>query len=452
MMGEIAGEIRTGGRLGSMTAGELFRWYATDPIRLLTIVLTAVVLGYGARVDNHSPFTVPFLEALVGSSFTGIEVLVAVIFLFELVRRMMHGDLWVDRSPVSRPMLWVGIMLGVVPFLRMVIEENRFRIPLEIIETPGVVMAFFLWLLVYRKEDLQLMVWLVLIAGLFKSLEGVAIFLNVGLGWGLLTGWRDAALMAVTVLAAFFAFAIKPEGDKAYQRVRIFLFSLLPVALFTYIGSTRRSYVLGAGAAILVLIFFFKKGERARLLVVALPLVFMLGIAATALIGSNQFVDRLEVIGDPSTEGSASYRLLEVYNISQMIAERPVFGWPMGTAWKNYTLLEIENVSPVIPHNTYLYITWRGGFVGLAIWIWVLVVLFRMHFRTIRAARTPFERFLAFWLTSASIAVVVAGFTMNVGSDRLKWFFPFLLVMSSYLPGAWPARKPKAAPALRELA
>ncbi|MBS1913655.1 MAG: O-antigen ligase family protein [Bacteroidetes bacterium] len=441
-----------GSRLGLLSAGELFKRYATDPLRLLTIVLSTVVLGYGARVDNHSPFTVPFLENLVGSSFTGIEVLVALIFLLETLRRLVRRDFWLNRSPVTRPMIWVGIVLGVSPFLRMIFEENRLRIPLEIIETPGVVLAFFLWLYVYRREDIQLMLWLVLIAGLFKSIEGVAIFLSVGLGWGLLTGWRDAMLMAVVLLAIFFSFAITPGGSKAYQNVRRFAFWLLPVAMFTYIGSTRRSFVLGAGAAIVVLVFFFRQNERRRLLVMALPLVGVLGIAATALIGSNQFVDRLGVIGDPTSEGSASYRLIEIYNISNMIAERPIFGWPMGVSWRNYTLLEVENVSPVIPHNTYLYITWRGGFLGLAIWIWVLIAMLRMHFRTIRAARTPYERFLAFWLTAATISVIVAGFTMNVGSDRLKWFYPFFMVMTSYLPGAWPARRVKALRARTALA
>ncbi len=435
-------------RLGPLSAGQLFRRYASDPLRLLTIVLTTVMLGYGARVDNHSPFTIGILETILGANVTGIEALGIIIFLMELVRRMMHGDFTIERSPASRPMLWVGVFVGVVPFVRMLVEENGFRLPLELVEMPGVVLAFFLWKFVYRREDVQLMAWMVLIAGLFKSIEGVAIYMTAGLGWGLLTGWRDAMLMAVVLLAIFFSFAIKPDAGRPYRRMRYFAFGTLPIAMFTYIGSTRRSFVLGAGMAILVLIFFFQGRERRRLCAYALPLVAVLGIGATALIGSNQFIDRLGVISDPTSEVSASYRLIEIYNISAMIAERPIFGWPMGVSWRNYTLLEVENVSPVIPHNTYLYITWRGGIVGLLIWIWVLITMARMHRRTIRAAATPLERFLAFWLAAATISVIVAGMTMEIGSDRLKWFYPFLMVMTGYLPGAWPAgrRRPATAP------
>jgi O-antigen ligase len=177
----------------------------------------------------------------------------------------------------------------------------------------------------------------------------------------------------------------------------------------------------------------------------ALPLVLVFGLGVTLLTGSSAFVDRLGVIGDPGKENSATYRLLEVYNISLMISEKPIFGWPMGVSWKNYTVLEFDNVSPVIPHNTYLYVTWRGGVIGLIIWIIFLVAQMRMHIRTIRAAETQFERFIAFWLAGATISMMVAGFTMPLGADRLKWFYPFLMVMTSYLPGAWPRRERRAA-------
>ncbi len=428
----------------SFSAGELFRHYATDPLRLAQIVCTAVVLGYGARQDNHSPLEVPFLENLVGASLTGIEVMMALILVLEIIRRLVSRDFTVTRSPLTRPLLAMAVVLGVVPYIRMMLNENGFRLPLELVETPGIIMGYFIWLFVYRREDVLLMLWLVLIAGLFKSIEGIAIFVTVGLGWGLLTGWRDAMLMAFTLLATFFAFAVKPQGDRVYQRIRLFMFGLLPLAMFTYIGSTRRSFVLGAGAAIIVLAFFFRGRELRRLMTVALPAVVIFGVVATFLIGSSQFVDRLGVIGDPRSEGSATYRLLEVYNITNMIAEKPLFGWAWGVPWQNGTLLEFEIVSPVIPHNSYLYAAWRGGLVGLAAWLWFLAAALRMHFRTLRAAETPRERFISLLLAGGTISAVVAGFTMNMGSDRLKWFFPFILAIATYLPGAWPQPKPKA--------
>ncbi len=421
-------------------AWQMLRRYALDPARLATIVLSTLVLGYGARIDNHSPFTVWFLESLIGASITGIEMVVALILILEVIRRLVLRDYWFNRSPVSRPMLWVIIVLGLIPYLRMLVSSGQLRYSLEVLETPGVALAFFLWLQVFRRDDLKLMFWMVIAAGLFKSIEGVSIFLTVGLGWGLLTDWRDAMLLASTVLAGFFAFVIKPGDDPAYARLRHVIFAILPVAMFTFIGSTRRSFVLGIVAAVFALAFLLRKEERRKVFVKALPLIVVCGGVAMVLIGSSAFVDRLSNISDPTQEHSATYRLLEIYNVSHMILQKPIFGWPFGVPWKNFTLLEIENLSPVVPHNTYLYVLWRGGAVGLIFWLWLLVSLVRMHLRTIRAASAPFERFLAFWLASATVSVIVAGFTMSIGAGRLKYFYPFLVVMTSYLPGAWPRR------------
>lgn len=441
------------GTLGQpLSASELMRKYATDPVRLTTILLTTLVLGYGARVDNFSPFTVPFLESLIGASITGIEFIVVFIVVLEIIRRLLLKDFWLNRSPVSRPLLWVGVVLGVVPYLRMLVYENTIRYTLELIEIPGIVISAYIWLLVFRREDLRLMFWMVMIAGLFKTIEGISIYLSVGLGWGLLTGWRDAMLMALMVLAAFFAFVIKPDGDRSYQVLRNFIFVLLPATMFTYIGSTRRSFVLGAGVAILVMLFYFRGDERRRLLLKALPLVVVFGVLATVITGSSAFVDRLSNISSPTQEHSATYRLLELYNISHMILEKPIFGWPFGVAWRNYTVFDVENLSPIIPHNTYLYVTWRGGIIGLIVWIWFMVAMLRMHLRTIRAASTAFERFLAFWLASGTISLIVAGFTMAAGASHLKYFYAFLVVMTSYLPGAWPRLEARAAKSPRELA
>ncbi len=424
-------------RAGYFTASELWSRYFTDPVRLATILLTTLVLGYGSRIENGSPFIVPFLETIWGVTFTGIELVILTILLLEIVRRLMLGDGTIERTRLALPMLWVMLILGVVPYIRMIIVENGFRFPLELLETPWLVGSFFIWLLIYRREDLYLMLWMVMIAGLYKSVEGVAVYVHYGLDWGLLTGWRDAMLLMMTVLGAFFAYVIRPEGDRLYRRVRIFFLALAPLSMFSFIGSSRRSFTIGAVLAILILLYYFSKQERSRIYSKALPLLVVVGIGAMGALGSTQLIGRLAMASEVGVESSATYRLIELYNVWLDVMERPVFGWPMGRTWVNNTLLEVERQSNVMPHNTYLYMLWRGGIVGLLFWLWLLVVLVRMHHRTIRAARTPMERFMALWLASGTIALIIATFTIPISADRLKNFFPFVLVMTSYLPGAW---------------
>jgi O-antigen ligase len=430
-------QLIVGLRSGYFTASQLWERYFTDPARLVTVALTVLVLGYGSRIENGSPFILPFLETIWGVSFTGIELVMLTIFVMEVVRRLMLGDYMLDRSRLVLPMLWVLFVLGAVPYIRMIITENGFRFPLELLETPWLVGSFFIWLFVYRREDLHLMVWMVMIAGLYKSIEGVAVYLRVGLGWGLLTGWRDAMLLMMTVMGAFFCYVIKPEGDLVYRRVRLFFLGIFPLSMFSFIGSSRRSYAIGAVISIFVLLFYFRRHERGRIYGKAIPLLIVLGGAAMAVMGSTQLIGRLAMASEVGSESSAAYRLIELYNISLDVMEKPIFGWPMGKSWTNYTLLEVERQSNVMPHNTYLYMLWRGGIIGLLFWLWMLWVLVRMHHRTIRAARTPMERFMAFWLASGTIAVLFATFTMPISADRLKNFYPFIMVMTSFLPGAW---------------
>lgn len=406
-----------------------------DPVRTLQICLLVVVLGYGARQDNNSPFIIPILENVIGSTFTGIEIVLLLIALLELVRRLAWRDPYLNRTPVRWPLWGVTILLAVTPYLRMLFYENGFRFPLELTGFPVFVATLFLYSQIFRRNEVAIMAWLIFLAGLYKSIEGVVIYQTVGLGWGLLTGWRDAALLTMMVVGAMIAWIVRPESDRVYRTLRRALFLAIPIALFTFTNSTRRSYILGAIVSLVIILFYLHAREKRRLLKVV-PVVVATVLAAAFMTGTNQFLERMSVLSNPSSEGSSAYRLVEVFNITQEISERPLFGWPFGQIWRNFTVIEFENVSNVMPHNTYLYVAWRSGLVGLSVWLWFLVVLLRAHHRTVRQARRPLERFLALWGMSCTVSVIIAGFTMSAVADRLQTFFPFVIAMSILLPGA----------------
>jgi O-antigen ligase len=128
-----------------------------------------------------------------------------------------------------------------------------------------------------------------------------------------------------------------------------------------------------------------------------------------------------------------------------MVAERPLTGWPMGATTRNATGIEFENISSLMPHNIYLYTMLRAGIWGLLAWAAMLLALFRMNMRTVRAARRPLERFTSLWLLATTVCVIAAGFTTPIVADRLQLFLAFPFVMASFLPGAWPASKRGAA-------
>lgn len=417
--------------------------YLSDPVRLFSIVVVLVVLGYGSRGDNMSPMLVSFLEPVFGNVFSMVEALLIVVAGLELMRRIAIGDYWVDRSPISRQVMFVGIVVCAYPLMHMFIVEGGLRFPLELMFMPVFIATFFLYLFLFRRTELPVMIWLVVIAGCYKLLEGAVVFANWGISWGLLTGWRDGLLLSMMAMGGVIALMIRSDGDETYTRIRRVLIWLLPLSTAIFMGSMRRSYMLGIALALPMIIYLVRGRERRTAIVVSV--VFVIAAAAVIVVMGTDFGDRVtSSVSDPSKEGSSAYRLLEIYNVTMMIMERPLTGWPMGAMTRNATGIDFVNVSGLVPHNVYLYTMLRAGILGLVAWCFLMWSSFRMNLRTVRAARRPLERFLSLWLLSTTICMIASGFTSPVIADRLQLFLAFPLVMASFLPGAWPLRKTKA--------
>ncbi|MCE7934548.1 MAG: O-antigen ligase family protein [Chlorobi bacterium CHB2] len=369
-----------------------------------------------------------------------LDILMLAIPFFAIIRRLMRGHLTVYRSPLSRPVLTFGIFCGIIPMVRMFVVEQAFRFSWEVFAVPLTVFCFFMWLIVFEPDDLYLMAWILMIGGFYKSFEAGVIYLNVGVLWGLLTGWGDAMILALMVVGAIAAYAVKPADDSFYRRIRSTLLVTLPFTGIMFMMCLRRSYLIGVFIAIGVVMIAMNRRERqaAKKVVVATLVLFMVGVVG---IGVDSFVERISGIAEPGKEGSSAYRAIEVYNLSAMLMENPWYGYRYGEKIKNHTILEYENISQLVPHNAYLYVWLRGGIVGLIAWIWVLSAMVAMHRRTVKAATQPFHRFVALWLYSSTVILIFSGLFTPVFAERLQQLYPFIMVMTSYLPGAWKPRR-----------
>lgn len=420
----------------------LQRWlyHAGDPAGLVIILLTVFILHYETRPDNFSPFILSIFDPWVGGRFGLLDVILFAIPFFGIVRRLRQGNLNIYRSPLSRPMITFAMFCGLIPMIRMFVVEQGFRFSWEMFAVPMTIFCFFMWLMVFEPTDLYLMVWVIIIGGVYKTIEATTIYFSVGVLWGLLTGWGDAMILALMVVGGIVAYAVHHNGDVNYQRIRKFLLYVLPITSIMFVMCLRRSYLIGVIIAIVILVVAMNKTERraARGVLIASLLLFAVGIMG---IGIQSFIERVSSIAEPGKEGSSAYRALEVYNLSNMIAENPWFGYQFGEKIKNYTVLEYYNISELVPHNAYLYVWLRGGIAGLMAWIWVLAAMIAMHRRTIKAATRPFHRFVALWLYSSTLILMFSGLFTPVFAERLQQLYPFLMVMTSYLPGAWKPRR-----------
>src|SRR5688500_14809728 len=223
--------------------GRVVADYLGDPIRLFTIVVLLIALGYGSRGENMSPLLVSFLEPVVGNAFSIVEAMLIAVAGLEVMRRIAIGDYWVERSPISREVLYVGIVVCLYPLMHMFIVEGGLRFPLELLFMPVFISLFFLYLFLFRRSELPVMIWLIIAAGAFKLLEGVVVFANWGISWGLLTGWRDGLLLSMMAMGGVVALMVRSDGDATYARMRRVFIWLLPLSTAIFMGSMRRSYM-----------------------------------------------------------------------------------------------------------------------------------------------------------------------------------------------------------------
>jgi hypothetical protein len=411
----------------------IWRRFVYDPLGLLMVVLGTFLLGYSGAFE---PFRMSFFEAWAGGVFSGIEVFMLALPLIALVRRTVARDTYVAPMDLMPSLFLLAIVTVVVPWIRMVLWEGGVRIPFEANYMPFFFIMVAAWRLIFQPSDVKLMAWMLIPPIVFMCVEGLAIWITNPHVWGVLTGWRDGMLLALAVSGFLFAFAIRSD-ERWYRNLRRALILLAPFTIIVFVLSMRRSFMLGLLLTIPFVIGKLTREERRRLLIVSLvSLPFFIG--AIGVFGFGNFADRMASVTNPGEEGSAAWRLIEYYNVTHMIAERPVFGYPWGVQFVNYTGIQLPLINSLVPHNVYMYVMYRGGVIGLAVLVWFLYKALKVNFRTIRLAPTPAFRFLAIWMTTGTLLIVTAGLTSPIVSSRLVILIPFMLVLTSFLPGALP--------------
>lgn len=401
------------------------------------MVLTGlIIIGYGEVNLVYTPLRIGILENWSGGAFGGVEVLIFITLFLATLRRIVARDYAFVPSRMTYPLLLMGLLIALVPWMRMVLAGGGFRIPFEANFIPFMVLTFFLWRLVFQPSDVKLMAWMILAATLYKCVEGILIFSVNTAVWGALTGWRDGMLLALGVSGALLAFVIKPDRDDWYRTFRKGLLIAAPLVSIVFVLAMRRSYILALALTIPILYKKIKGRER-KTLVLALLILSPILLAGAATFGFDAISLRLGSISTPTDEGSAAWRLIEFYNVVQMIGQKPFFGWPLGVEFINVTGIELPMINSLMPHNSYLYALLRGGVIGLAAWVWVLVRMVRSANAAFLAAPSAAYRFLALWMLTLATFTIFSGVTSPVFASRLTNLIPFCLVLLSFLPGAF---------------
>ncbi|MEX0648884.1 MAG: O-antigen ligase family protein [Balneolaceae bacterium] len=243
--------------------------------------------------------------------------------------------------------------------------------------------AFFYFFTLYliipqiirSRDQLQILIWIFIIALTFKALQGIARYISVGFTTGLhatLTNHEDPVFI-VTLFILLFGFLVFKVRNKQHFWLLILL---LPLMLGFYFALRRAAYAAFM-VSFVTFIVVLPGVIRWKFIKIMLPCLLIAGIYTAALWDSNarftrpiQMVksglERPEIDDNSEDYYSNLYRENENYNLAQTVVNNPVTGIGFGKKYEQpVSLVDIRfPLRDYIPHNQIFWVIVKMGAVG----------------------------------------------------------------------------------------
>ena len=246
-------------------------------------------------------------------------------------------------------------------------------------------MTLLIPMLYHRKEDLRLLIWVLVGSLAYYGVKG-------GI-WTLATGGA--------------AKVWGPEGsyieDNNYLAVALVM--TIPLMRYLQLTTTRRwlrwallgsmlscgvavlgTYSRGALLAIVTMGFFFWWKGRHKLAVLTIA-VIALPVALSSM--PEKWYERMETIQTYEEDASASMRLNAWGTMWNLAKDRPLFGagFEVATPDVYHRYAPDPSFPPQVAHSIYFQALGEHGFVGFALYLWLLAATWWSAGRVLRAHR-----------------------------------------------------------------
>ncbi len=320
-------------------------------------------------------------------------------------KRWFQPDLRCYVMMVLVVLIGVGLLVSEDPRIR------QFERYLEYVKIVAV--ALFTTAVVTTKERLRILLWIIALSlGFYGVKSGVWGIMTLGQSTilqgpgGMLADNNDLS-MALAMAVPMLFYLGYTERDPAVRRA---FWVALPMTVMT-IGLTRsRGGFLSVVTAIGVLIW------RSRNRLVGVVIGCLIAVAGL-MVAPPEYIERLQTILDPQSEGSASSRL-KAWNIAtRMAMDNPFFGVGMNKFQQHY---KEYNPNPevgelvIVAHSSYFQIWAECGTPALLLYFSLLLGSFMTCWRVRRMAR---QRYFSSWIINyatmfeASLAAFLVGST-----------------------------------------
>lgn len=340
------------------------------------------------------------------------------------------------RRPVSGVMavlLLLVAWMGVSTLFSILIDPSMERY-IELLKV--IFMTVITVMLVRSRDEIIGLVWVVVGSiGFFGVKGGIFTIATAGAHrvWGppssQIEGNNEIAVALIVIIPllyfltrearpALHALKITFNGEKW---VRLGLYAAMGLCAIAAIGSQSRGALLASGAMLTAL--WWKSNRKTPL-----ALFFLLAVPAVLVFMPDTWHSRMETIGTYEQDSSAMGRI-NAWTMAFNIAKDRITGAGFATA----SPLIYQQYAPdpsfvLVAHSIYFQILGEHGFIGLALYLLMWIMTYRMAGRIVRLAIGNAE--LA-WATSLAAMTKVSMIGFAVGGAFLSlayWDLPFYLI------------------------
>ncbi len=274
-------------------------------------------------------------------------------------------------------------------------------------------------ILIKKSQDLTKLIKVIIFASLMPAL--VALY-QLFSGTGLIEGGINRAygtmahpnmlafyLLLPITLAIFIFLNVKKTRLEAYIYLIIAIF-LSSILIYTY---TRGAYV----ALLLIFITVGLLKSRKFLMVAGFGLLIF-------YFASFTFQERFNTLFQSDPYGSINWRIDLYHDSISYVAESPIIGQGVGLAETIIANNRDFRLGATQPHNDYIRLTLDGGYIGVGIYLLLIIMLFSELIRLYNRENRTRLKVLNIFVLAFAISLYAMSIGDNILNDTtLEWHF-----------------------------
>ncbi|MFQ5867885.1 MAG: O-antigen ligase family protein, partial [bacterium] len=369
-------------------------------------------------------------------SITGAQTAVSFALLFWLVRMFMMKKFHFARNPLSIPIgaFLIAAAIGVI----MAVD---FKHSLKGYMTLGWISIFFLTVNNVKdvnqfKRLIRILILITIIAGaygIFQHFTRIDFFGNVKHLHGSLarsTGFFDAPLTFGNYILLVLPVVIGLSSYSKTRREKRWL-QLSSLIIFTAIVFTYgRGIWLGLIGGLVFMAIL-----RSKRLLLCVVTGIVIGSIFLAIFPSSKLTRR--VTGTFKSKRSFGDRIYFLAGSMRIIRDYPI----TGLGWEGFRII-YPKYKPAEgrqlachAHNNFLDVAVDSGLLGLGIFIWLLIIIYKVGFHIFKEFEDGYFKGISWGFLGSFTAFLIAGLSQyNFGDSEVVMLFYFLLGMVMVIP------------------